>query len=352
MSKLINQSRLQQFATKLWEKIKNRYDEAFVNATLTPDSSEDKKLTFTRKSGQNQLEIDLASYARLTDKNDFKQDVSADNVAITNNRSMGTNVGFDSQSRSLGFRQLTTSSFADGYVDHIRIYVENSIAVDTNSTWKVWAIKKGTNGKNSDRVGEVIHNSKVLPVNSITEGSSEKRVVMIPIGKSFENETYFIVQCTTHKLEVVSGIKAEYLDDTINMNNSQPPMTPDSEINWNGGANVTDNTVVMYLYGRESIGSLSLKVNKTQADSSLYVKHSDCVTTGGAAAHAGKVVKLGNDGKLDNSLMPKIAINEYYTVSTFNNTELAKITYENGDIVVATDTSKRYLCINKGSGYK
>ena len=41
-SKLITQSKLSYFATKLWAKIKTRYDEAFVGATLTPNSSEDK----------------------------------------------------------------------------------------------------------------------------------------------------------------------------------------------------------------------------------------------------------------------------------------------------------------------
>lgn len=347
MSKLINQSRLQQFATKLWEKIKNRYDEAFVNATLTPDSSEDKKLTFTRKSGQNQLEIDLASYARLTDKNDFKQDVSADNVAIANNKYMGSAISFDSRDRSLGFRQLTTNAFADGYVDHIKVYVDNTNAA-TTSTWKVWAITKGANGKESDRVGKVIYPTKSLEINTITENATEKKFVIIPIKESFEAETYFIVKCSTHKLEVTQSIKVEHQEDVVNLNNSQPPDEANSVINW--GANAKSNTAIMYLYGRESIGSLSLKLNKTQADSSLYVKHSECTTEGGQPTDAGKVVKLGDDGKLHDSLMPSIAINEYIEVATFDHATLLQQRYENGDVVVVTSggqVTKRYLCINK-----
>ena len=51
--------------------------------------------------------------------------------------------------------------------------------------------------------------------------------------------------------------------------------------------------------------------------------------------------------------MPKIAINEYYPISAFNNTELANVKYENGDVVVVATNgrvSKRYLCINKRDG--
>ena len=35
MSNLINKTRLQKFATDLWAKIKERYDDAFVNAEIT-----------------------------------------------------------------------------------------------------------------------------------------------------------------------------------------------------------------------------------------------------------------------------------------------------------------------------
>lgn len=351
MSKLINQSRLQQFATKLWEKIKNRYDEAFVNATLTPDSSEDKKLTFTRKSGQNQLEIDLASYARLTDKNDFKQDVSADNVAIVDNRNIGTDFGFGSRGRSLGCRQLTTNSFVDGYVDHIRVYLGSNVDTNAESTWKVWAITKGQNDKNGDIVGEVIHNPVTLRVSSVTEGSANKKFVTIPIGKSFENTTYFIVQCTTHDVEIVNSINPGYSEDVVNMNNSQPPTTPNAPINWGAGVNSTNNTAIMHLYGRESIGSLSLKLKKTQADSSLYVKHSECTTEGGQA-NAGKVVKLDTQGKLNKNMLPSIALNEYFPIEQFTHEKLQALNhFENGDVVVVTgngaDKGKRFLCVDK-----
>lgn len=347
MSNLINKTGLQKFATKLWAKIKDRYDDAFVDATLT---AAEKKIKFTKKKGGPTVDVDLADYARLQDKNDFKQDVSADNVAIINNKYIGSNVHFDSQNRGLGFRQLTTNAFADGYVDHIRIYLEGSAT--GNATFKVWAITKDANDKAQDRVKKVILNSEPLEVNSITEGTATRKFVIIPVKESFENETYFIARCSTHKVEVAQPIDPKYTNDVVNLNSVQPPDEENSQIDWTG-VNNTDNTAIMYLYGRESIGSLSLKLKQTQADSSTYVKHSECTDGTDQGEKAGKVVKLDRQGKLDKTLLPKIAINEYYTVSAFNNTELARVKYENGDVVVVTtngQVSKRYLCINKRDG--
>lgn len=345
-SKLITQSKLNRFATGFWNRIKRRYDGTFKEARLT----EDKKLIFT-KTNSNEDEINLKDYARLTDKSEFKQDVSADNVAILSNRHIGSQFWTTSRERSLGFRQLTTNSFSDGYVDHIRIYMPNNINSGTNSTWFVWAIKKGENNdKNRDRVVEVIHRSKELSVNSITENSTEKKFVKIPINKSFENDTYFIVRCTTHDVEVVSEIKNEYTADVVNMNGAQPPMNKGELINWTSGANVpNNNTVVMYLFGRESIGTLSLKLNKLNSDSSLYVKHSETTNAGGTT-NADKVVKLDSFGKLNKDMLPSIAINNYFPITEFTNNGLSSVTYENGDVVVVSSTGKKYLCINKVEG--
>lgn len=342
MSKLINKTRLQKFATDLWAKIKDRYDNAFVGAEI-PTAA--KKITFTRANNTTE-DVSLEKYARLQDRNEFEQDVSADNVAIIDNKYMGSNLGFTSNDRSLGFRQLTTNAFVDGYVDHIKIYVDKDNTSDT-STWKVWAITKGPNGKESDRVAKVILNSEALKVNSITEGTETKKFVIIPVKESFTNETYFIARCSTHSVEVAQTIDTKYKNDVVNLNKSQPPDQENSQITWTD--NATGNTAIMYLYGRESIGSLSLKLKQTQADGSKYVKQDETTVTGGNGK-AGKVAKLGDDGKLDATMLPSIAINEYIEISEFTNDVLSSKTYENGDTVVvtgATDTGARYLCINK-----
>lgn len=345
-SKLITQSKLNRFATKFLDKIKRRYDGTFKEARLT----EDKKLIFT-KTDNNTQELDLREYARLKDKNEFKQDVSADNVAILGNRHIGTSFGPDSRDRSLGFRQLTTNSFSDRYIDHIRVYVSDTDNTSTSSRWFVWAIKKGANGKEGDTVAKVICNSETFTVDTINENSVEKKFVKIPVNQSFENDVYFIVRCTTHKLEVVSGINNKYREDVVNMNSGQPPMTQGELINWTSGGNVPgSNTAVMYLFGRESIGTLSLKLNKLNSDSDLYVKQEETTNTGGTTDKANKVVRLGDNGKLDKDMLPSIAINEYFEIDQFTNDALRDKVYENGDVAVVTSTGKKYLCIKKGNG--
>lgn len=340
MSKLINQSRLQKFATDLWAKIKDRYDNAFVGAEI-PTAA--KKITFTRANNTTE-DVSLEKYARLQDRNEFEQDVSADNVAIVDNKYMGSDLGFTSDDRSLGFRQLTTNAFVDGYVDHIKIYVDKDNASDT-STWKVWAITKGPNGKESDRVAKVILNSETLKVNSITEGTETKKFVIIPVKDSFTNETYFIARCSTHRVEVAQTIDTKYKNDVVNLNKSQPPDQENSPITWTD--NATGNTAIMYLYGRESIGSLALKLRQTQADGSNYVLKSETTVTGGNGK-AGKVAKLGDDGKLDATMLPAIATNEFITISSasFDENSLNGKEYQNGDIIFNSTTQKRYLCIN------
>lgn len=345
MSNLINRTGLKKFADGFWTKIKDRYDNAFVNAEI-PET--EKKIKFTKAGGGETKDVSLEKYARLQDRNEFEQDVSADNVAIIDNKYMGSNLGFTSNDRSLGFRQLTTNAFVDGYVDHIKIYVDKDNTSDT-STWKVWAITKGPNGKESDRVAKVIRNSEALKVNSITEGTETKKFVIIPVKESFTNETYFIARCLTHNVEVAQTIDPKYVNDVVNLNKSQPPDDENSQITWTD--NATGNTAIMHLIGRESIGSLALKLKQTQADGSKYVKQDETTVTGGNGK-AGKVAKLGDDGKLDATMLPSIAINEYIEISEFTDNALQRLDhYENGDTVVVTsgaDTGARYFCINKG----
>lgn len=344
-SKLITQSKLSHFATGFWTKIKKRYDGTFKDARLSDRNGNVKKLTFT-KTDDSIHDVDLSDYVRLQDRNAFKQDVSSDNVAISSNRHIGTSFGPASQNRSLGFRQLTTNSFSDGYVDHIRVYMPNDINTGTNSTWFVWAIKKGANGKEGDTVTRVICNSETFAVKTANENSVEKKFVIIPIKQSFENDTYFIVRCTTHNVEVVTGIKGEYEEDVVNMNNSQPPLTENSVIDWNNGYNSKNNTALMYLFGRESIGTLSLKLNKLNSDSGLYVKQEEV----SASSVPNKVVKLDNNGKLNKDMLPSIAINKYFEITEFTSTGLRDKVYENGDVAVVSNTGKKYLCINKVEG--
>lgn len=341
-SKLMTQGKLRHFANRLWTKIKEKYDVTFKEVSL----SQDKKLIFTKVNGPNK-EIDLRDYARLTDKNNFKHDVSADDVVILSNKHIGGNPDRNtSDNRSLGFRGLTNSSFVDGYVSELVIIVDSDAVVESSTTWKVWAIKKA-DVKERDVVKKLIHNDIQVNVKSFDDNGTTRKCVIIPINEGFSEEVYFIVRSQHTKCNVCTSIDPKYHPDVINMSSNQPPMTPGEVIDWNSNVN-NNNTAIMYLRGRESIGSLHNKINKLSPDSGLYVKQEEV----SASSIPNKVVKLGDDGKLDKNMLPSIAINDYITINEFSDDGLRGKTYENGDVVVVNNTgssnhSKKYLCINK-----
>lgn len=342
MSKLINKTRLEQFATALWTKIKGRYDDAFINAEITESTVEEKKLKFTKIKGGDKVEVNLKDYARLTDKNNFEKDVTS-NIGMTDNTlKLGEINGNENRNRTSGHRGITSKSFVDGYIDHITVLADETQSEGDSTNWTVWAVKKEAN-RAADRVHK--RYSKTANIKSTTINGVAYKTVDLPINESFSEEVYFILRCEGRPYKVVNLRQENQSDDVVNV--SVAPGDTGSSINWE---RVQNNIAVMFLVGRESIKSLSEKLDKVNSDSSTYVKHSECTVQGGNASYNGKVVKLGTDGKLHESLMPSIAINEYIEVTTFDHTTLQGKRYENGDVVVVTSGGqvvKRYLCINK-----
>ena len=335
---IVKQSQLKEIIGYSWTKTKERYDDAFVNAEIPIG---EKKIKFTKRKDGATVDVNLADYARLQDKNNFKQDVSVNDAANINNTHIGTVNGAMSRDRFLAYRGLTSKSFIDGYVHSIIVYIDGSVQNDTASTWKVWAINKKQN-KNSDTINTLLHTSYQGAVETLSIDGTDRKIVRIPVDRTFNEEVYFLLRTTTQNIQAMTQISSQYIEDVINVPHDQSS-TPNENVNYND--NATNNTITMHLVGRESIKSLSEKLDKVNADGGLYVKKEEVSTT----SVANKVVRLGADGKLDKGMLPSIAINDYFTVSTFNDVQLRTITYENGDIVVATDTSKRYLCINKGT---
>ena len=339
MSKLINKTRLQKFAEGFWTKIKGRYDNAFVDAEI-PET--EKKIKFTKAGGGATKDVSLEAYARLQDKNDFEKDVTS-NIGMTDNTlKYGRLNGNENPNRTSGHRNVTTKAFVDGYIDHIVALADATQEVGESSRWNIWCVTKGET-RNDDRVFKKIDATATIR-NQVINGAQEK-VVDLPIKTAFTNETYFLVRCENKRYKVVD-IKAEnQTDDVVNI--SEVLGGQNSQIPWR--TNVTNNISVMFLVGRESIKSLSEKLDKVNADGGLYVKQDEVSVT----SEANKVVRLDGQGKLDKTLLPKIAINEYYSVGEFSNNALANVTYENGDVVVVAtngQVSKRYLCINKRDG--
>ena len=342
MSNLINKTRLQKFAEGFWTKIKGRYDKAFKEATISASESADKKITLTRVNDQTK-EISLADYARLQDRNEFKKDVSVDNVGSINNLYLGNVNGNQSQNRILGHRDITSKAFVDGYVSDLVILANSDLTNGTETSWRIWAIKKGATSAQDEvlKIYHTVNATKTMPIETMTLNGAEYKVVKLAVNEKFTDEVYFMYQCTSHAVKVIHPQGIHLNDNVVNL--SQAPGNVGTTVQWN--TNATNNTGISYLYGRESIGSLAEKLKQTQADGSLYVKQAEVSVT----SEANKVVRLGADGKLDANMLPAIAINEYFPATDFTHAALSQLTFQNGDVVVVTkgNKAKRYLCVDK-----
>lgn len=231
-------------------------------------------------------------------------------------------------------------------VNHLVVLADENLSVGTSTVWTVWAVEKKENRR--DDVVYKKYDDITTNVKDVSINGTSYRSVELPINEKFDKEIYFIVGCDQRRGYKVINLNAENQNDNV-VNVSTRPGGAGSNISWE---EVTNNVAVILLYGRESISSLSEKINKANSDSSLYVKHSDCTVQGGNG-NAGKVAKLGDDGKLSESMLPAIALNEFFpvTANTWNESALNNITYQNGDIIYHTNTQKRYLCINRSETF-
>lgn len=340
MSKLVNQSRLQQFATKLWEKIKGRYDKAFKNATISPSTGDEKHITFERVNEQDPLQVSLADYARLQDRNEFKKDVSVDNAKVVSNVSVGElNGPVAAGDRTTGYRGLTSKLFTDGYVKLLRVHLPQDASGEVRA--HVWAMKKGTSKTEDKYVRKIVKTTTVQ-----TAGTN--KYIDIDIDSTFADETFFVLRTEGTQIQGIHNIKQEFRDDIINVNQYFNPQSTDTLANWSTYNPINNLVGYMELHGRTGIVDISKRLDEIDTASGNYVKHSECTATGGNG-QAGKVVKLDGQGKLSESMLPAIALNEFLTATapTWNEQAVANLTFQNGDVIFHQASQKRYLCVNK-----
>ena len=346
MPKLINKTRFTKFANDLWTKIKNRYDNSFNGATISASNSNDKKITLTRVSGTNPVDVSLEDYARLQDRNEFKKDVSVDDADFYNNSSLGNITGtVDPTNRTLGARNLTSKMFTDGFVSTLRIHLDSS-NTETDFVVHLWEIKKG-NSKREDRtISKLKHGERL----TVTQVGNEK-YVDIAINKKYEEDTYFLFRSSNRAVvKAISNIPPSKANDVMNLVDTTPPDGVGQALDLN---NQRENeTAYVEIFGRMGIVDLNKKLKEVKDASCTYVKHSETTATGGNVANAGQVVKLDQAGKLNSNMLPSIAIGEYFEINEFTDSALRRLDhYENGDTVVVTsgvDAGSRYFCINKG----
>lgn len=340
MSKLINKTRLQKFAEDFWAKIKGRYDVAFKEARISASDSADKKITLTRISETNPVDVDLSDYARLQDRNEFKKDVSVDNAKVVSNVSVGElNGPVTAGSRTTGYRGLTSKLFTDGYVKLLRVHLPQEASGSVNA--HVWAIKKGAL-KTEDK-----YDRKIVKTATVQTAGTNK-YIDIDIDSTFADETFFVLRTEGTQIQGIHNIKQEFRDDIINVNQYFNPQSTDTLANWSTYNPINNLVGYMELHGRTGIVDISKRLDEIDTASGNYVLQSETTTTGGAG-NANKVARLDQAGKLDATMLPAIAINEYFTATDFTHDALSQLTFQNGDVVVVTkgNKAKRYLCVDK-----
>ena len=342
MSKLINRTRLQKFAEDFWTKIKGRYDKAFKEATITEKTNTEKKITFTRISGTDPVDVSLQDYARLSDRNKFEKDVSVDDANFYNNASLGDITGtVNSAQRTLGARNLTSKMFTDGFVSTLRIHLDNS-HTETDFVVHLWEIKKG-NSKQEDRTISKLKHGERLTVTQV----DGQKYVDVPINKEYADDIYFLFRSgDTAAVKAIRNIPSNKANDVMNLVDTTPPTEADRPLDLN--SQIQDTTAYVEIFGRIGIVDLNKKIEKVSTDSSLYVKHSETTDGTGQETKAGKVLKLDNNGKINSDLLPAVAINEFISVSgaTWQESIITR-EYQNGDVIFHEDTQKRYLCVDK-----
>lgn len=343
MSNLINKTRLKKFADGFWTKIKGRYDNAFVGAEITANTETEKKIKFTKAGGGDKVDVSLADYARLQDRNEFKKDVSVDDADFYNNATLGSITGtVNPTRRTLGARNLTSKMFTDGFVSTLRIHLDSS-NTENDFVVHLWEIKKG-NTKQEDRtISKLKHGDRL----TVTQVDGQK-YVDVPINKKYAEDTYFLFRSSNPAVvKAISNIPSNKANDVMNLVDTTPPDGVDQPLTL--GNQNENETAYVEIFGRIGIKDLNSKVNQLQADGGNYVLQSETTTT----SEANKVVRLDGQGKLDKDMLPSIAINEYFEITDFTNQALQGKRYENGDVAVVTgsgaNNGKRYLCINKGT---
>ena len=343
MSNLINKTRLKKFADGFWTKIKGRYDNAFVGAEITANTETEKKIKFTKAGGGDKVDVSLADYARLQDRNEFKKDVSVDDADFYNNATLGSITGtVNPTRRTLGARNLTSKMFTDGFVSTLRIHLDSS-NTENDFVVHLWEIKKG-NTKQEDRtISKLKHGDRL----TVTQVDGQK-YVDVPINKKYAEDTYFLFRSSNPAVvKAISNIPSNKANDVMNLVDTTPPDGVDQPLTL--GNQNENETAYVEIFGRIGIKDLNSKVNQLQADGGNYVLQSETTTT----SEANKVVRLDGQGKLDKDMLPSIAINEYFEITDFTNQALQGTRYENGDVADVTgsgaNNGKRYLCINKGT---
>ena len=363
MSNLVKQSQLSEVAVALWNKVKEKTNENFVNATY---SEADQTITFTKVDG-NTVEVPLTDLVSKSNAN-----VITGETLITDGYILGGVIAkLDNQQNTMhaanlphhfGYKsaRVTTSQT----LTHITIGIHDSIAVGTQITGiKVGAIKVSDN-----TISEYIIDGATATVqeNKNTQLTNCTRSVVIALPQPFTpaEESWFCVTCLSaawgergtgstgdgcseqaampavgSAVRVkASGFLGKYLlhTDKISLNDLA---------NVANGAVKTVNNQMPNAQGDVTIGIDNIADLRTELDNRVLLSDVENV--------ANKIPRIEANGKLPTSIIPELAITRVKT-ATDKNGALALIGdteahIQTGDVVVITGENNAIFMYNGGT---
>lgn len=273
MSNLVNETKLNYYTIKLWDKIKRDLTNGtFVNAQILPNGT---TLQFTKKDGTAH-DVDLSNFLR---RNELTQ-----NGGTNQQANMIPQLGADGK---IHISMLPNIPFNNLHVVGTKNDIENMINVGTATAGDMFFVRDT--------------NKVFIFANDQAPAFDDK---IVEVG---DKDGY---------VKTVNGLAGN----------------PDGNIEVSLKKDVDNLSLVV---GGQDFGTVTLD----------YLKDADTTNVGGAGQN-NKVVRLDNNGLLDVTMLPEVAINRYYPVVNLADAEAQKGNYQNGDIIYAQDTQKTYLVIN------
>lgn len=351
---LVKHDQLNDILGNLWGKVKNR-DITAGEVTANADGT-NRKLNLKRKDNQNTVEIDFTNVALLDKINEFKKygafpDVALDELKSLATEDFGTSNpigGYDTETYWSGCRNFTSDMFYDGYVNKIRVHLRSNLS---NSTVNVPDVEVHFVEKKESLATDVVRGKINAKTYQVITNNGQK-YIEIPVEQKFDVPTYFLINTTTgQNARSVTGIDntggdrgVVHIPRFTNVGNKTGSV---GNLTIGNTLLNTGNNATSWCINYEVIGRMSVKEAIDIITSEDYVLVSDTTVTGGTADKAGKVVKLGTDGKLDNSVIPELAINRVLTAANQGAVQSmignAANQIQIGDVVVLEDSKKVYM---------
>lgn len=365
MSNLVKQSQLSEVAVALWEKVKEKTDVAFKEATYNETT---QTITFTKIDG-NTVEVPLTDLVSKSNAN-----VITGETLITDGYILGGVIAkLDNKNNTMtpasvphyfGLKsaQLTTNQ----KLTHVTIGIHNDVAVGTQITGiKVGAIKVSDN-----TISHYVVNDATATVqeNKNSELTNCTRAVVVPLDTPFTatEATWFCVTCEKatwgeRSTDVGTSGCSESGDATGNMPNvGQAVIVKNNgylgkyllhtdKISLNDLANVANGAVK----------KVNNQMPDQQGNVTVGIDHIDGlrdelngkVSQSQIGNQANQIPQIGGDGKLDVSIIPELAITRIHPVADKQGAMdlIGAGTIQTGDVVVLTNEKNAIFMYNGGT---